>query len=156
MTASHPSWDHVLAPDGGWASLVVATEASIDDFARGLPSRCRATVRIVRGRRCLAKPALFQEWAAALQFPGYFGENWDAFEECLSDRAWLPQDTLVVILAEAHRILEGQTDERATLLRILRSVAEAPGEQAFRVVFQCEAGHETATRAMLHGEGIRV
>ena len=54
--------------------------------------------------------ALFDETAAALQFPDYFGENWDAFDECLSDMDWLPVsvgivlviDDPLVVLADAH------------------------------------------------------
>jgi hypothetical protein len=151
-----PGWEAVLAPRAGWASLAVIGAAAFDDFARSAPARGKATARIVRGRRCRTKPALFQEWAAALQFPGYFGDNWDAFEECLSDREWLAGEVHVVLLAEAHRVLEAEKGERSTLLRILKAVGEAPGERALRIVFQCEAGDERTTRALLESEGIRV
>jgi hypothetical protein len=146
----------VLSPPGGWASLAVATEAVIDDFVGTLPAQSRATARILRGARCLTKPALLQEWAAALQFPGYFGDNWDAFEECLADRGWLAGDVHVAVLTAADRILEDQLDERSTFLRILKTVAENPGERPLRVLFQCDDGNEAATRAMLEEEGIRI
>ena len=114
------------------------------------------SMRVVRARRCLTKQTLFHEWAAALQFPGYFGDNWDAFEECLSEREWLPGDVHVVVLTEAHRILEDQPAERPTLFGILRSVADDAGERALRVLFQCAAADEQATRALLERERIRI
>ncbi|WP_199922364.1 barstar family protein [Microterricola viridarii] len=43
------------------------------------------TVRVVRGRKMRTLRPLFDEFAAALQFPLYFGENRDAFYERLSD-----------------------------------------------------------------------
>jgi hypothetical protein len=61
----------------------------------------------------------------------------------------------VVILTATDRILENQKRERPTFLRILKTVAEGSGERALRVVFQCDAGNVTATRAILEAEGIR-
>ena len=37
-------------------------------------------------------------FADKLQFPGYFGWNWDAFEECLNDLSWLPAGKGVAIV----------------------------------------------------------
>lgn len=36
------------------------------------------------------KNELLATAGAALGFPDYFGHNWDAFDECLNDLAWLP------------------------------------------------------------------
>jgi hypothetical protein len=50
--------------------------------------------------------ALFDEMAAALQFPHYFGENWPALDECLSDLDWLPGGAgTVVLLVEPGEVL---------------------------------------------------
>ena len=48
------------------------------------------TVRVVRGRKMRNLPGLFDEFSAALQFPLYFGENEDAFDECIADLENLP------------------------------------------------------------------
>jgi hypothetical protein len=36
------------------------------------------------------KPTLLRACAEALAFPPYFGHNWDALADCLTDLAWLP------------------------------------------------------------------
>ena len=36
----------------------------------------------------LTKDAFLQRVSRALKFPDYFGMNWDAFEECLTDMSW--------------------------------------------------------------------
>jgi RNAse (barnase) inhibitor barstar len=144
-----PSWDALLSPRAGWASLAVVPETWIDDFARSLPARTKATVRIVRGRRCRTGPALFQEWAAALQFPSYFGDNWDAFEECLTDREWLPGRLHVVLLTEVPHVLEDEEAVRPAFFGILKAAGEDPGGRTLRIVFQCGADDAPAMRALL-------
>ncbi|QIS02446.1 hypothetical protein F5X71_09020 [Nocardia brasiliensis] len=45
----------------------------------------------VRGQRMRTTTELFAEFAAAFQFPWYFGQNWAAFDECMTDLDdWLP------------------------------------------------------------------
>ena len=57
--------------------------------------------------------------ARALDFPDWFGANWDALEDCLSDLSWRRGDGHVLIFAS---IPDG--DARRLLLDVLRSSAE--------------------------------
>lgn len=52
------------------------------------------TVALLRGVRMRTVGSLFGEFAAALQFPHYFGENWDALKDCLIDFKWHPPQGL--------------------------------------------------------------
>ncbi len=40
---------------------------------------------------------VFQIYAKKLNFPDYFGRNWDAFIDCLSDLSWIDQDAVIVV-----------------------------------------------------------
>ena len=40
---------------------------------------------------------LFEAYGQALQFPGYFGKNWDAFIDCLSDLSWIDGDEVAIV-----------------------------------------------------------
>ena len=44
------------------------------------------------------KASFLHTAAAALRFPRYFGRNWDAFEECITDLEWAPAKKGYVIL----------------------------------------------------------
>jgi len=44
----------------------------------------------LNGRQIGDKAAFLAASAQAMRFPSYFGHNWDALEECLSDLAWAP------------------------------------------------------------------
>jgi Barstar (barnase inhibitor) len=69
-------------------------------------SEAGLTVRVVRGRKMPTVPRLFDEFAAALQFPWYFGENWSAFDECVADLEWLPPRAgYVVVITDARDVL---------------------------------------------------
>ncbi len=55
-------------------------------------------VRLPPGVR--SKRKLLAILAGKLRFPGYFGGNWDALEECLADLSWLPAGQRVAIVHE--------------------------------------------------------
>ena len=68
--------------------------------------------------RLARKQDLLRALASGLKFPGYFGYNWDALEECLNDLSWLGDEARVVILHE-HVPLRDQ-EQRRIYCAILR------------------------------------
>ncbi|HWC22836.1 MAG TPA: barstar family protein [Flexivirga sp.] len=84
------------------------------------------TARVVRGRKMRTVEGLLDEFAAALQFPLYFGENEDAFNECIAELETLPAgEGYVVTVTEPDQVL-GDEDIAALgwLVRSLTSAAE--------------------------------
>jgi hypothetical protein len=64
--------------------------------------------------------ALFDEVGAALPFPYYFGENWAALDECITDLEWVPPRAgYVLVLAEADMVLDDERDALNVLRRVL-------------------------------------
>ena len=88
------------------------------------------TVRVLRGRKMRTLDSLFDEVAAALQFPYYFGENWAAFHECLADMDWLPAgEGIVISVLQPDEVLsDAPGSELAVLVRIIRDAADTYGE----------------------------
>lgn len=73
------------------------------------------TVRWIRGRKARTTRSLFDEFAAAFQFPEHFGDNWDAFNDCLTDLEWLRTDRgYVLVITEPDAMLAA---ERAKTLK---------------------------------------
>jgi hypothetical protein len=60
-----------------------------------------------------------------LEFPDYFGHNWDALEECLADLDWLPAKGYVLLFTDAELILPDDEEEFATFLEVLNDAGEA-------------------------------
>jgi RNAse (barnase) inhibitor barstar len=46
--------------------------------------------------------ALMAEFARVLKFPDYFGKNWDALNDCLTDLSWLNDARSHLVLAIDH------------------------------------------------------
>jgi RNAse (barnase) inhibitor barstar len=80
---------------------------------------------VVRGGKCRTAAGLFAELAEALEFPDYFGHNWDALEECLVDLEWLPAKGYVLLFTDAELILPDDEEEFATFLEVLNDAGEA-------------------------------
>lgn len=75
---------------------------------------------------CADQAALLRTLAAALEFPDWFGHNWDALADALADLGWLPEAPGYVLLLEglAH-YRAADPDGCTTLLEILAEVAES-------------------------------
>lgn len=70
------------------------------------------------------KTSFLTATAAALDFPDYFGHNWDAFYDCLTDRAENHPDGLVLIFTNLTYFVTEQPAEFATALAVLRDAVE--------------------------------
>jgi hypothetical protein len=67
------------------------------------------------------KDGLLRRIAQALEFPKWFGGNWDALEDCLSDLSWQRADGWVILLREFDRV---PGDDLGVLVDVLASAAE--------------------------------
>jgi hypothetical protein len=69
--------------------------------------------------RFAEKERLLKNLATALEFPQWFGQNWDALEDCLTDLSWRKADGHVLLFEGAR-----PGDELGVLIDVLRSGAE--------------------------------
>jgi hypothetical protein len=156
--------DHLGHADGHWLRALVATPAEAYDAALALQNKGRgsAVCRVLRGGKMRTLAGLFDEAAAALQFPPYFGENWDALDECLADLQWLPADGYVLTILDGVRLLDRESaGARQTFWRTLERAAQEWGQPAggpaprpakvFRVIVQCAPEEEGRLREQLPG-----
>lgn len=152
------NWKQLLDPRGPLFSFVPGEEDQLDNFVRTAPDHPALVVRILRGKRCATRERLFQEWAAALQFPAYFGENWDAFEECLSDLEWLPAGGLILFITQSDRLLEESPDDLRTFGDVLRFAAgewkKSHPRAPHRIVLHVQTDGEEEARQRLAAAGL--
>lgn len=73
------------------------------------------------GRLTHDKTSFLRAAAAALEFPGYFGRNWDAFEEMINDLAWTPAAGYVLLYDHLWRFACAQPEAWAVARAILET-----------------------------------
>jgi RNAse (barnase) inhibitor barstar len=108
-----------------WTSLLVVTDGKRAESLVRPPTGF--ALKVIRGRHCKTPANLFAEFARALEFPDYFGHNWDALEECLADLEWLPAKGYILLVTNAEGVLPEDEEEYETFLEILRDAGEAWG-----------------------------
>lgn len=79
---------------------------------------------VIEGDRIASKPDFLQESAQVMNFPDYFGANWDGFEECLTDLEWLPANGYVLLYLHPERFAAAHPADWSVLVSILRSAIE--------------------------------
>jgi RNAse (barnase) inhibitor barstar len=76
------------------------------------------------GAKITSKDELLRQLAQAMEFPNYFGNNWDALEECLRDLQWLSAKGYVIQFANADRFIETCPSDFRVLVQIIESVSK--------------------------------
>jgi hypothetical protein len=84
----------------------------------------KIVVRLLDGAHLDSKADLLRELAAELNFPGHFGNNWDAAIDCWSDLSWLPAKGYVTILLHADKLQAAGADAHDGFLTIANDVAD--------------------------------
>jgi RNAse (barnase) inhibitor barstar len=75
------------------------------------------------------KATLLARLAEALAFPEWFGGNWDALEDCLTDLSWRPGARHVLLIERFAALRAARSDDFGTLLDILETSAAYWGER---------------------------
>ncbi|NMF90392.1 barstar family protein [Aromatoleum petrolei] len=102
-------------PQDGGAAIAAAAAAAGLGVAHADLSDCRDKAEFLR------------RVAAALRFPDWFGHNWDALADCVSDMSWWPDEGHVLILEHADGFrIAAERD----FLEALEILGEAAGDWA--------------------------
>ena len=77
-------------------------------------------VVVLDGAAAGSRTGFFQEISHALRFPDYFGHNWDAVYDCLTDPSWLPAAGYVLVLDGFDQFATDEPEQWSIALKVLR------------------------------------
>jgi hypothetical protein len=106
-------------------SMLVSSQSDANNLLWSW-SRQGLLARSLRATKMRTNDAFMNELAASLQFPWYFGQNWAAADECLSDLEWLPIENGVRLLI--YSAAELLADEPSVLPTAISLFQEAAAE----------------------------
>jgi predicted GTPase len=124
----------------------------------GIPA---VDVHIIRGGKSKTVSSFFDEAAAALQFPFYFGENWDAFNDCLQDLSWLKADGYVIAISDAVELLDKASPTQVkTFVSVMNEAVEfwshAKKPKPFHIIFHSRPEDEPAMTKTWEAAGLKL
>lgn len=78
----------------------------------------------IEGQKLNKKEQFLNHATLAMHFPEYFGDNWDAFEDCLMDLSWVKGEKYLIVFDHTDVFAEHAPQHFDTLLEILKESAE--------------------------------
>jgi len=156
--------DHLLFdPDGPALAVLAAIPHTVANYLTAWkPAHPEWNIVRIRGKKSADDAHFFDEAAAALQFPYYFGENWDAVWDCITDLNWLRGLSYLLVFDSADYLLTESNGGFKLLLDELtdahalwhRETADfgARGRQpiAFQSVLACDPDAVDALTRRMH------
>ncbi len=107
-------------------------------------AQCDYAFFYLEGESILSKEQFLEQIARAMDFPGHFGGNWDALEDCLTDLSWCEAPGYVILYDHFDVFAEQVPDQFETALEILDASVEfwrAQGKPLF-VMLRGKGGPE--------------
>ena len=81
-------------------------------------------VAYIRGDYCKNKELFLHDIAVALRFPFYFGNNWDALDECLCDLEWLHFRKIMIVIENFTCFLLDNPIDKDICIECMNEAAE--------------------------------
>lgn len=62
-------------------------------------------IAVIDGNKCKDISSFFEQISKAMNFPDYFGNNLDAFDEMMSDLEWIDEKNIILIITNYDNLL---------------------------------------------------
>ena len=100
-------------------------------------------INVVTAQEVTSKEALLRALERGLFFPDYFGHNWDALFDCLTDLSFAPSRGCCILLEDLGPFAQAAPQHLETLLEILCDAAQHWAKQSasFYVLVTALPGH---------------
>jgi RNAse (barnase) inhibitor barstar len=97
---------------------------------------------VLDGEKITNKAEFLQTCAIAMKFPEHFGQNWDAFYDCITDLDWAVAKGYLLVYTQPEAFAHNHPADWSTLLELLQDGVDdwAETESPLVVVFKTREG----------------
>jgi RNAse (barnase) inhibitor barstar len=78
----------------------------------------------LKGKDIQSKDLFLKAISAAMDFPAFFGSNWDALEDCITDLSWRPAQGYCLLYDNAGEFARQAPGDFATALEVFQAAAD--------------------------------
>jgi len=115
----------LIQPKSPWLHIASVSISDLTNYLWSLQrDNTNTVIRLIRSQNMCCDRDMFNEVSAAYQFPYYFGCNWNAFNECITDLVWLPADSYITAIADYDYLINKWPDGAKYLIDSLLYAAE--------------------------------
>ncbi|MGC5033917.1 barstar family protein [Micromonospora sp. DT229] len=101
---------------------VLSDSTDLDSLRRSVPASGGVVVELDGGLMRTAK-AFFAEFFREFRFPEYFGWNWAAFAECITELPGCPAHAYLLVIEQANLLLVDSPADREIFFRLIKDVS---------------------------------
>ena len=125
---------------------VLAAEKGLDPAIIRTLAQNKVNLFHLPGEKIFSKAEFLKTAARVFSFPDYFGENWDAFEECLNDLDWSPLEEYIVVYDQWEAFQKADPEGFETARDILKTAVENRADQGITLHLVLERNRSVFAR----------
>lgn len=99
------------------------TDVKIEELS-SLSQEYNFQVVYIDGKNVTNKAEFIKAAAEAMNFPGYFGDNWDAFNDCINDLSWLAANGYILLYTHPDNFAQNDPLEWSIALDVFQEAVE--------------------------------
>jgi RNAse (barnase) inhibitor barstar len=110
---------NILASDQPRGVYWLKTHASVAELGKQARARGMAFFHL-EGKKIEKKEQFLNHAAVAMKFPTHFGQNWDAFYDCITDMEWVDAEGYAIYFDHTDAFVKHHESQLETVIELFQ------------------------------------
>jgi len=118
-----PELKNILASDQPRGVYWSKTHASVAELSKLARTKAMAFFHL-EGQKIEKKEQFLNHAAVAMKFPSHFGNNWDAFYDCLTDMDWVEAEGYLIYFDHTDAFASHHESQLETVVELFQDAVD--------------------------------